>query len=172
MTSQVGVYCYIKNGRPWMYCHTFYISGGSMGKVYQACELIDTLGSGSSKHQSPQAVGPYLVRTAKEPCHPQVGVCYYTKNHRPWMCCQTFHIFYWRRGRYNKPETQSIHMTAVHPSHRAPKLWDQIWWELQDNHVILRLVYVVTWRTTHHGCVATHSTYCVNAWARSDKPGI
>ena len=44
-------------------------------------------------------------------------------------------------------EAQSIYRDAVHPSHRAVvKLWEQIWRELQINHTILRLVYIVTWK--------------------------
>ena len=54
----------------------------------------------------------------------------------------------------------------------APKLWDQrIWWELQNNHAILRLVFVVTWITICHGWVATHFTCLVGALTRSYKPG-
>ena len=34
------------------------------------------------------------------------------------------------------------------------------------------LVYVSWWRTTCHGCGATHFTCLVGAWATSDKPGI
>ena len=43
-------------------------------------------------------------------------------------------------------------------------LCDHIWQELQNNHAIIRLVYVVTQRSTCHGCVAKHSIYIIGAW--------
>ena len=52
----------------------------------------------------------------QERCHPQVGVCCYTKNNMPWICCQAFHIFTCACTRYDKLETQSIHMGVVHPT--------------------------------------------------------
>ena len=63
--------------------------------------------------------------------------------------------------RLTKHGTQSIHSDPIHPSLRAPKQCDQIWWELQNksNNAILRLVFVVTKRTICHGCVAKHSIY-------------
>ena len=56
-------------------------------------------------------------------------------------------------------------------AHRAPKQWDQIWRGLQNNHVILSLVYILSRRTTCHGCITTHSAYLIGAWVRSDKIG-
>ena len=56
---------------------------GCMGKVWQAWDTINILWSCSSKPQSTQAVGPYLARTSKQPCHPQIGVCCYMTNHWP-----------------------------------------------------------------------------------------
>ena len=40
-----------------------------------------------------QAVWPDLVRTAKQPCHPQVGVYCYMNNSRSWMCYHSSHMF-------------------------------------------------------------------------------
>ena len=73
-------------------------------------------------------------------------------------------------ARSNRPETQSMHWDSTHPSHRASNLWKQIWWELQDNQAILRLVYIVTWRTTCHQYGATHAICLMGTCARSNKP--
>jgi len=74
------------------------------------------------------------------------------------MCWQALHMFYRCMERSNKPETQSIYRNSVHPSPRAPNLvmWEQIWWRLlQNNDAIIRLLYVVTWKTKGHGYVST-----------------
>ena len=90
----------------------------------------------------------------------------------PMICFQVFHMFYGCMDKISQSETQLVHMGAIHPSHRAPKLRDQIWWDkLQKNHAILRLVYVVIRRKTRHGWAATHSICHVCAWERSLKPG-
>ena len=68
---QVGVYCYMKNHRPWMGCHSFHMFCGCMAKVLQSCDIINTLTSCSSKPQSIQAVVPDLVRNAKPSSHPR-----------------------------------------------------------------------------------------------------
>ena len=39
--------------------------------------------------------------------------------------------------------TQSIYWNDVYPGNIAPELWDQIWQDLQNHHVILMLVCVV-----------------------------
>ena len=64
----------------------------------------------------------------------------------------------------NKPETEVIDSDATHTSHKEPKLWAQIWWELQNNRAILRLEYVVTWKPTDHECIAKYSTYLWVYW--------
>ena len=53
---------------------------------------------------------------------------------------------------------------------RAPKLWDQIWWELQNHQAILRIEHDVKWDIIGHGYVTKHSTCFVAAWARSNQP--
>ena len=62
---------------------------GCMGKVLQACDITNTLGTCSSKLQSTQSVGPDLVRTTKVPSHPQVGVYCQMKYHMPCICYHT-----------------------------------------------------------------------------------
>ena len=52
---------------PWMGYHPFQISYGYMVKVLQAWDIINTLGSCSSKPQSTQAVGVDLAGYAKPP---------------------------------------------------------------------------------------------------------
>ena len=79
--------------RPWMCCHPIHIFCGFMGKVWQAWDIISTLGPCSSKPQSTQAVGPDLARTAKQWCYPQDWLSCYVQNDRPWVCCHPFHIF-------------------------------------------------------------------------------
>jgi len=66
-------------------------------------------------------------------------------------------------ARSNMPEIQSTHRDAVHLSLRAPNLWDQIWWELQNYKAILGIEYVVRRKTTCHGWVAKHSIYFMSA---------
>ena len=44
------------------------------------------------------AVGPDLVRTAKQPCHPQGGVCCYTKNNMPWIFSHPFLLWVHGQG--------------------------------------------------------------------------
>ena len=76
------------------HCHSFHIFYGCMGKVWQVLVTINTPGSCSSKPQITHMVGPDLVRTVKQWCHPQGRVCCYTKNHSPWMGYHPFHMFY------------------------------------------------------------------------------
>ena len=76
-----------------MCCHSFSMSCGCTGKVWQAWDTINTLWSCSTKPQSTQAVGPEdLTRTAKAPSHPQGGIYWETKNHMPWMYYHPFHM--------------------------------------------------------------------------------
>ena len=71
----------------------FLTSCGCLSKVFQAWDIINTMGSWSSKPQSTQAVGQEdFVGTVKQWCHPQVGVVCYTKNNRQWTFCQSFRI--------------------------------------------------------------------------------
>jgi len=74
--------------------------------------------------------------------------------------------------RSNMSEIQSTHRDAVHLSLRAPNLWDQIWWELQNPQAILRIEYIISWIITDSGCVATHSMCLVGAWTMSDRPEV
>ena len=43
-------------------------------------------------------------------------------------------------ARSNVPWNRSIDWDHVHPSPRTPKSWNQIWWKLQNNDTIRRLV--------------------------------
>ena len=44
-----------------------------------------------------------------------------------------------------------------------------IWWELQKNQAILRVLLIVTWRTTCRWCVATHFLCLMGAYTRLGK---
>ena len=44
--------------------------------------------------------------------------------------------------RSDKPGIQSIHQDVIQPSHRAPKLWDQICQDMRNNHAILGVMYI------------------------------
>ena len=61
-------------------------------KVWQAWDIINTLGTCSSKYQRTQSVGPDLVGTAKLPGHSQVGVYCYIKNNMTCMGCQALRM--------------------------------------------------------------------------------
>ena len=77
--------------------------------------------------------------------HPVLGwSCYQPNSHRPWMSCQIFHIFIGACARSNKPAIQSVHNEAAHLNHKAPTLWDQILWELQNNDAILVCLLLIT----------------------------
>ena len=77
----------------------------------------------------------------------------------------------WTRS--TKSETQSIHRDPVHLIYRTPTLWEQIWWELLQNYdAILRLLYVLTWRTKVHGWLTTHSMCLVDAWSGLRSPKL
>ena len=88
--------------------------------------------------------------------------------------CVTKHATYSMHAcaRSNMPKIQSTHRDTVHLSLRAPKLWDQIWWELQNHQATLRTEYIISWIITGNGCVATHSMCLVGAWTRSDRPEV
>ena len=157
------------NHRWWIWCHPSHMSCGWIVKVWQAWDTINILWCCATKPQTTQAVGPEdLARTVKQWRHHIY--CYIKNQHRTWIVTthSTWLMSAWERC--DKSGTQSIYWDRVHPSHRAPNLWDKIWWELRNNHAITRVVYIFRWRITWHGYVATHSTYIIGTWARSYKP--
>jgi len=90
------------------------------------------------------------------------------------MYCQVFDMFDGSMGKVWQTWDKMSTYTGVLSiqDHRHPKLWDQrIWWELQNNHTILRLVYVVTRRPVWYWLITKYSIYIVGAWSRSSKPG-
>ena len=72
------------------------------------------------------------MRTSKTPIHPQVGVYCYMKNHKPWICCYPFHISCGFMSKVFYAWSQINTLGPVHPSIKAPKLWDQIWQDEQQ----------------------------------------
>jgi hypothetical protein len=76
-----------------MCCLPFHMSCVCTDNAWHAWDTIKTLEYCHSKPLSTQAaVGPDLVRPAKPPSYPQVGICCTTKNHMPWICCKPCHI--------------------------------------------------------------------------------
>ena len=82
-------------------------------------------------------------------------ICWWSHNHKQgWLLPETIShgcvakhsiclVGAWIRS--DNPGTQSIQWGAIQPSNRAPKLWVQIWQDLQNHQAILMVVCVVTW---------------------------
>jgi len=107
--------------------------GGNYKPVMQPIH-VDALHPG----QRPPKLGVRFYSICKPPGHPKGVVGCDARCKRSWMGCHPFHMscgYIWTRS--DNPGTQSIYWDAVHPSNTVPKLWGQIWQDLQNHHAIL-----------------------------------
>lgn len=73
-----------------------HISCICIGKVWHACDTINTLGPCPFKLLSTQVVRSDLLRrTAKHGYHTHLGVCCTIKNYRAWICYHSSHMLCW-----------------------------------------------------------------------------
>ena len=124
--------------------HPFHMYYGCMCKVWQAWDIINTLGSCSPKPQSTQAVGPDLARTVNHLAI--LGVVYiYIGRWR--TACHTCVAMYstdsWVhvQGLTIMGHNLYTGILSIQASDH-PILWYQIRWELQNHHAIHRVVYI------------------------------
>ena len=153
-----------------MSCQVAHMFYWYMNKVCQTWNTINTMRSCTSKQQSTQDVGSDLVRTARQWCHPRVGICCYMKNNMPWMC-EVFHMFCGCMGNVwktcdiintlgpcsSKPQnTQAMgtYLVRTVKPPRNPQDW---------------VGYVVKWRIRDHGCLDKHSMWCMDIWASYNR---
>ena len=145
---QGGMGCDTRYKLPYMGCHPFHMFHGCMEKVSHAWGVTHTRACPISRPQTTKAVGQDFVEFCK--------ICKTTMP-SSWWCVLLYETI-WHRGvttyptclvgtctRSDKPMTQSMRWYAIHPSHRIPKLCDQIWQDLQNHHTTIMVVCVVTW---------------------------
>ena len=100
--------------RPWMFWHPFHMFCGCMGKVLQAWDILNILGSCSSKPQNTQAVWLDLARTTRPPNYfRSVHVVKWITTGHGYVTKYT-KLFMGTCARSNQPEIESIHMGNVH----------------------------------------------------------